>query len=123
MILNPDCLREILLIIEEKGGINTILWMKDFQNNMPDYDFETIFYHLKLLNDENYIVGNVYISSGIVTAQIERMTMAGHKFLDNIRDLIVWGETKHTIFSKFKSVSISIIEQVAGAIIMKKLGS
>jgi len=121
MQLIPDLIREILLTIEEKGTNYDVLTLSDFE--YPEYDDDTVAYNMKLLLDEDYIIGKVQsYSDGSIDTLIDRMTMAGHKYLDNVRDGVVWEETKRTICSKLKSVSINIISTVASAIIMKKLG-
>lgn len=121
MTLIPDCIREILLTIEEKGTNNKVLENADF--DYIDYDMDIVFHHMQLLVDEDFILAKVYIDSlGDYIIEVKRMTMAGHKYLDNIRDGIVWEETKRTISEQFKSVSMSVIGAVAGAIINKKLG-
>ena len=108
MTLIPDCIREILLTIEEKGVNYGTLDIRDFKYS--EYDDDTVIYHLKLLLDEPaYITGKI---SEFNNVWIERMTMSGHKFLDTIRDGIVWEETKRTANSTFKSVSIVMLYSV-----------
>jgi hypothetical protein len=121
MTLIPDCLRQILLTIEEKGTNDNYLDLTDFE--YAEYNADMIYYNLLLLLDADYIKAELQdFGESEYLVLVDRMTIEGHKYLDNIRDEAVWEETKKKIQSYFKSVSIPIISAVAGKIIGDRLG-
>jgi hypothetical protein len=121
MELVPDCIREILLTIEEKGTNDNYLLLSDFADIKDDKD--VILYNIKLLLDENYIIGKIQnYNDEIGDVIVDRITMSGHKYLDNIRDIEIWDKTKETVFAQMKSASISVLSAVAVKIISAKLG-
>lgn len=115
MKLNNDCVRDLLLYIEDKIAINDSIAISEIEINK--YTSEELIYTAMKLKDAGYIKGNVrkYIN-GEADVYVNELTWDGHKFLDNIRDDGVWKTTKEKL-SKFSSVSLSIIENVASQVI------
>lgn len=115
MKLNNDCVRDLMLLIEEEVGLNEYLSIRKIE--FKNYTTEELIYTSKKLKEAGYINAEIedYLDGGH-EAYIYSLTWQGHKFLDNIRDDGVWKTTKG-IISKFSSVSISIIENVASQVI------
>ena len=112
MKLLHDCVRDVLLTLEDKLGV--FGGLGDNQLDLPKYSSDDIKYTILKLNEAGYItcsksdlVGNIYIKS---------ITYQGHLFLDNIRDNNVWKKTK-SIASKFSSTSLTIISSIASQVI------
>lgn len=115
MKLSNDCVRDLLLFVEEKVGLDQPLNIKFA--TIKNYSQDELIYTAKKLNEAGYI--NATISDcidGSCDIYIYSLTWNGHKFLDNIRDDGVWKTTKG-IVSKFSSVSLGIIENVAAQVI------
>lgn len=115
MKLSNDCVRDLLLFVEEKVGLDQPLNIKFAA--IKNYSLDELIYTAKKLKEAGYI--NATISEcidGSCDIYIYSLTWNGHKFLDNIRDDGVWKTTKG-IVSKFSSVSLGIIENVATQVI------
>ena len=95
MIRNLDLVREILLAVEdhEPERINSLqsISQKDFSGSSAKN-----FYHINMLVDAGFIklAGMPKFAGDNV---VHGMTMAGHDFLDAIRDLSVWSHTKKRV--------------------------
>ncbi len=111
MKLNQDCVRDILLYLEENLSYNDRLPAESIK--LENYTMDEIHYTISLLCDANYIEAIPIDSLGYSrTFLIRSLTMSGHELLDNIRDNKVWKKTKETA-SKFTSVSLKILSSVA----------
>ena len=117
MKLNPDCIRDILMDIEETTTIDTS-WNYDSHNpskRLSQYDKYEVAYHTRqcyfshLVNDF-HLYGN---SDEIV---VNDLTPAGHQFLANIRENKIWSGVK-TIAEKVGSSSLDAIVQISSNII------
>ncbi|NLZ54536.1 MAG: DUF2513 domain-containing protein [Thermoanaerobacteraceae bacterium] len=117
MKLNHNCVRDLLLFIEDNLTYSTYIYVNEIQ--LEGYTQEEIIYSADKLLDAGYITGTrkVFLGSdGTPQIEIKSITWDGHQFLDNIRDNKVWEQTKG-ILSKFSSVSIGIISNVASQVI------
>lgn len=115
MKLNKDCVRDLMLYVEDNLSFGSQLDVSQIDN--LDYSTEDISYTALKLYEAGYI--NALISDYIDGSSyilIQSITWSGHKFLDNIRDGKIWSTTK-SIASKFSSVSISMIENIASQVI------
>lgn len=129
MKLDHDLVRCVLLAIEESEDINGINEneLLDYLKKYGNYDNRNnIAYTVSKLKEASFITGDVRWTSNSPTwIMAGNLTYDGHKFLDNIRDDKVWRDTKK-IFSKFSSVSLSLVSSVASNVIsqliQKQLG-
>lgn len=113
MKLNPDCVRDVLLLTENETGYRKYL-MVSRQNClqlMPGYTEDEILYHITQCQNFNFI--KVSDSLGAVT--IMDLTPKGHVFLENIRDNDNWSATKKTA-SKVGSFSLDVLSNIAASI-------
>ena len=124
MKLNQNCVRDILLYVEDHASYDTRISPNSI--DLP-YSSDEIVYCAEKLMEAGYLNGTTrnYVSSSVPQIMISSLTWEGHKFLDNTRDDGVWKETKNVV-GKFSSVSLSLIGQVASQIItsmiQKQLG-
>ena len=123
MKLNHDCIRDILLFVEENVNYNQ---HADFSAvELKNYSRDEIIYSADKLLEAGFIDGNKISSLGATLPSI-RITSTGHQFLDNIRDESIWKSTK-SVLSHFSSVSLSMVgnvaSQVLSAFISKHLGT
>lgn len=120
MKLNKDCIRDLLLYLEEnlnykdKVTINTL--------KLKNYTKDELMYTADRLIEANYI--NAKICWNSMTSYlivVNSLTYIGHQFLDTIRDDGIWKETKSKA-SKIASISLPILQELAASFIKTKLG-
>ncbi len=122
MKLNPDCLREVLLYLEENleyreshtifkhRPINPDTLINDFMERYT-YDKDEINYSVEKLIEAKYIVIDDIKHNArqeITYFVITDITWTGHDFLNNVRSTSVWNATKKGA-SKIGAKSISAL--------------
>lgn len=109
--LNPDCIRGILLTVEEKCNFDTP-WEYDrdtFESEyLAEFSHEEIVYHIKQASVSG-LIENVHYYDGGATVLIGDLTPLGHEFLANIRAKSLWNKVK----SKATDASLSILMELA----------
>ena len=116
MRLIPDCIRDILLYVEENTDSDRE--SVDFKNlcDSLNYDKNTLDYHIRKLHSAELFDEVYYASNAIIF--ISSLSWNGHCYVDNIRDSKAWNLTKKAT-SKVSSVSMPILIEVAASIIKK----
>lgn len=114
MKLNPDCIRDILLSVEEAtDGIRVFEYDKG--NFIPDklkkYDHNAILYHLQQCNMSELIVGFQPYDCGDYVI-VGDLSPKGHEFLANIRSNSFWGRVKD-IATKIGTPALGSLIQIA----------
>lgn len=123
MKLNHECVRELMLLIEE--SLNYSVYIDTKVVEIKGFTTEEIVYTADKLLEAGYITANRHAYLGgdhIPQIDILSITWEGHKFLDTVRDNKVWKSTK-SIISKFSSVSITMIENIASNVIVEIIKS
>lgn len=115
MRLKPECVRDVLLHLEENLSLNDFILTNNI--NLQEYSHEDIVYTVKKLMEANYINAQFHGYDNEINYQISSITWDGHQFLDNIRDNNIWKNTKE-ILSNFSSTSINIMQKVATQILI-----
>lgn len=120
MHLNHDCVRDVLLYVEENANYNLRISTNSIKLN--DYSIEEIVYSIEKLSEADFLnVTNVSTMGRQIPGYIvQSITYQGHEFLDNIKDNNVWSDTKKQL-SKFSSTSLSIISSVAAQVLSAKI--
>lgn len=118
MKLNPNCIRDILIAVEENTGYHTYLDYPSEREQCPSlstYEDEEIKYHIYQCYKSGLIElrGKEDLSGNI---EISDLTPAGHSFLANIRSDNVWNNVK-MISTKVGSTSLSALTQIASGVI------
>lgn len=116
MKLNHDCVRDVLICIEENLHYGCYI---DFSTvELKNYSSEDLLYTADKLLEAGFLNGEPlnYINSSIPDIRITSITWEGHQFLDNIRDDGVWKDTKN-VLSRFSSASLSMVGNIASQII------
>ena len=117
MKLNPECLRGILLTVEENCTFSTS-W--SYQENsfdlehLAEYDHKEIIYHIKQASQSGLIQGVQYFDNGRGVI-INDLTPSGHEFLANIRTDTLWNK----LMAKFTGASLPILIEGAKEVAMK----
>ena len=121
MRLNPDCIRDILLTIEEKTGFPAIIeYPNDMQvSRLNNYSEEEIFYHLSQCEQSNLINGLDFHTDGCI---IYGLTPSGHHFIEDTRLDTTWNKTKE-ISKNIGSSSLDAIKQIATGVITELIKS
>lgn len=110
MKLNHDCVRNLLLDLEENLNLTNSAELN--QNNS---DEDTLYAAMKLI-EADYLNGEViHFIGGQFIISISSITWTGHQFLDNIRPKTSWDKTKE-ISSKIGGVSIKILSDIAAKV-------
>lgn len=125
MKLNPDCIRAVMLKIEElhqisvddEGGVSIeSMDVEDLYNALPDFSKADIFYSLFNLNQGGYVEAfSIDAGDEILVYGVRYMTYAGHEFLDKIRDPERWTKVK-AVTSAARSFALDAINQAANGI-------
>lgn len=104
-----DLVRDILFALEEHGG--------NFREHLPPerYPSESVAYHLTILRDSGLIEGPTPLKNeeyGIITLVLpERLTWAGHDFIDAARSLDNWRRAK-SIAEKAGGYTIDVLKGI-----------
>lgn len=121
MRLNPDCIRDILLYIEENTTYNGYLEFPISVNSFEidffkNYSPDVVIYHFHLCQDYGYIKTN---RGSNLYKFVERLTPLGHEFLENIRLDTTWNKTKDTAkklgvssLNGLKDIAVQVISNV-----------
>ncbi len=96
MRLNPDCVRDILMSVEELSTVDTVVRID--KNNykkfdaLKKYDYDVVNYHIRQCAMLNYFYRYSQSLSG--THNIPDLTPEAHDFLENIRSQSFWNKVK-----------------------------
>jgi hypothetical protein len=108
-----DLIRDILLDVEN-WNIPQPLTLGSLE-----YEGKTkqeIGYQLELLEDAGYIDVRIikdHVGIGYLDAFIVRMKMAGHEYLDSVRNPEVWNKTKTTLEKVGGGAALDVVKDIA----------
>ena len=95
MKLNPDCLRAILLSVENETDLDNSLVIGPYE--MPscllDFRQSEEMYHVKQAELSNLILMDGWFVSG--NCSIKYLTPEGHQFIGNIQSEKLWNRVKN----------------------------
>lgn len=124
MKLDIDCLRDILLTVEENTGYNEYMTVSEMSINydlLKKYDGNKVMYHIIQSAKANLIDAEQVDLAGNI--MIKDLTPYGHKFIANIRENSNWNKVKK-IANEVGTTSLEAIMQIAinviGGIITSK---
>lgn len=116
MKLNPDCVRDVLLSLEQlsdNGRVTFTFESFDFlreQLHLESYSTDEIEYHLRQCAMNGMLIGARFGSDGWFS--IVDISPKAHEFLANIRDDQQWGKVKKGL-SAIRNYSLSAIGAIA----------
>lgn len=124
MKLNPDCIRDILLSIEDSADfMNCFEYRIDEAEGIPNrlakYSHDEIIYHIRQCSMSNLITTPSYYDGGDCIC-IQDLTPSGHQFIANIRSDTVWNNTK-TLASKIGSYSLDVLTNIAVGVLTQMI--
>lgn len=116
MKLDPDCIRDILFIVEELSDGISYIYAESINKRLKKYDELKILYHVKQMDFANLIIApnDAFTIDG--NYFIKDLTPNGHEFLSNIRKDNNWIKIK-SIACKTGSMSISVLTSIASNVI------
>lgn len=105
---NMELVRELLLRVEADEGFGSLA---------SKYSQEEIVGHVEILLDAKLLEGKVYhdLSGDPGSAYIQRLTWAGHEFLDNARNDTVWNKVTATIKNAATTASFEVLVEMLKA--------
>ena len=105
---NMELVRELLLRVEADEGFGSLA---------SKYSQEEIVGHVEILLDAKLLEGKVYkdLSGAPGSAYIQRLTWAGHEFLDNARNDTVWNKVTSTIKNAATTASFDVLVEMLKA--------
>lgn len=122
MRLDPDCIRDILLTVEENTGFAKYMTYKDNSSYdlLNKYSFDKVSYHIEQCKLSNFLIGCDSDLAGNWT--ILNLSPLGHQFLADIRSDNNWNKTK-SIAKTVGSSSLSALKEIASNVIAEIIKS
>ena len=128
--LNHDCVRGLLLALEEKlitddNGIPQGLTLYNLMKSEPmsKYPQNEVVYTTQRLVEAGFIAANLkYTGDGLYVSFYKHITYSGHQHLDNIRDSRVWESVKKGLSKAGGSAGFSLIGKLAEIVILRFFG-
>ena len=120
MKLDHDCVRDLLLYLEDNLKYRGKIVINNL--DLSPYTKDELMYCADRLIEANYINANIGWNIDCChIISVDSISYQGHQFLDTIRDKNIWDETKSKA-SKFASISLPILQELASSFIKIKLG-
>lgn len=116
MKLNPECMRDILLSMEDVEYQKS-LPVEQLYSSLTDYSQDEINYSVLKLEEAGFIDATLIpYDGGILVIEINDITYRGHEFLADIRSDSIWQNVK-SISAKVGSKSLNSLWQIATTVI------
>lgn len=131
MKINPDCIRDVLLYLEEELTIN--IYDKNFnaitlsqvtENFREQYSEEDIWYTIYNLVQIRFLEGKFQDAGKhkMSICDIENISWNGHQFLNTVRPTSIWNATKQKA-KQIGGMSVHGLSLISGAIIQGLAGN
>jgi hypothetical protein len=130
MKLNYDCLRDVLLALEENLQMSEdlsfdILKLEDITNllDSKNYSPKDIYYAVYNLIEIDMVEGDIQFADGGIPyfCYIQNITYRGHEFLQTVKSETVWSQIKDKL-RPVAGLSVELITEVGKTLIANKLG-
>ncbi|EIQ81470.1 UNVERIFIED_CONTAM: DUF2513 domain-containing protein [Streptococcus canis] len=120
MKLNPDCIRDILFVVEENSTFSDEVPEDTlYQKLIPKYSKEEILYHVRQCEHSGLFLKINHFFGGFI---IQDLSPYGHQFINNIRQENNWNKTKQ-IASKVGSSSLDVLKDISAQVISNLISS
>lgn len=122
MRLNPDCVRDILLAVEENSSVGKFVdfeYASDYEQT-EKYGDEEVGYHINQCEMSGLLVSVKWSVTG--NCSIKDISPSGHEFLSNIRSNSNWTKVKK-VTTEVGSNSLSAIVQIATSVISSAISA
>ncbi len=124
MKLNPDCIRDLLLYLENtlsvsKHGCNVFsfdsLSIRQISQGLPTYQDTELVNTIMALEDGGFISASAdYCGEGICVLEVNQITYSGYQFIEAVRPDDIWGKIKKTCL-KVGSFSLDLVMETGTA--------
>lgn len=131
MRLNPNCIRDVLLYLEDNLTISKSydtfyfesLTLDKISQDLPSYPSTELVNTILILNEGGYILSSAdYSGAGLVYLEVNRITYSGYQFIEKIRPETVWKKLGK-ILSNAGSFSFDLISTTALEILTSRITS
>lgn len=118
MRLNPDCIRDILLTVEETVDFSTHMQFPAAEDypTLSEYPHEEVLYHVKQCELSGFLTKVTWYIGSKSGCLIFDLSPAGHAFLENVRSDTNWTKTKD-IAKSVGSTSLDALTKIATSVI------
>ena len=117
MRLNPDCIRDILLEVEENTDLTHSISFKPWSGALPArlsrYSPDELAYHIMQCDLHGYFEE---MHNFVDEYDVSFLSPAGHAFLSDIRSDTVWNHTK-TVAGKIGAWSLDALTKIATGVV------
>ena len=114
MKLNPDCIRDILFVVENNATYsNDVSEETIFQDLDSKYPREEILYHVRQCEHSGLFLKVVHYFGGF---SIQDLSPYGHQFINDIRQDNNWNRTKD-IAKNVGSFSLDVLKDISSQVI------
>lgn len=125
MKLNADCVRDLLLFLEQQPFFETVsrslvtpreVTLDEISQALPEYSTNELYYTTYVLSEGDFIAA-VFTQEGDnnMSCMVERLTYRGHEMLDSIRDDRLWTAVKAGL-SAVRNYSLAAIQSIAAGV-------
>lgn len=116
MKLNPNCIRAILLTVEEHSDFFHATEYKAEKpfHSLTDFSHEEILYHI-MQCQKSGLIEDVHYYDGGQHTDIRDLTPEGHEFLANMRNDPVWKQ----VLCKGAGASLPVLMELAKEVALK----
>lgn len=124
MKLNNDCIRDILIAVEQMD-YNSCYTIDRLQERLPKYTYDELQYHCYQLYNSGFIEAMTVNVIKCLTPQISKitgLTFDGHEFLADIRSESIWTETKR-IAGRNGTESVHAVQEIASNLVSANVDS
>ncbi len=124
MRLNPDCVRDILLVVEElsdgQHGIDFDFHQPVSYERLSKYSNNELWYHVRQCDMSGYFTPVSWYLSG--DCAIFDLSPKGHQFIADIRSDSVWNKVKSNA-AKIGVFSLNALAQIATGVVTEVINS
>ena len=114
MKLNPDCIRDILFVVENNATYsNDVSEETIFKELDSKYPREEILYHVRQCEHSGLFLQVVHYFGGF---SIQDLSPYGHQFINDIRQDNNWSKTKE-IAKSVGSFSLDVLKVISSKVI------
>ncbi len=119
--LNPDCIRDILLTIEEVTDFNNAFeYPENEHERLEAYPENEVLYHLKQCNEHKLVLKYQFFMDN--TIGVEDLSPKGHDFLSTIRTNKNWDKIKKVFLESGKYTLSNLISVAVSSITKNNFG-
>ena len=130
MKLNPKCVRDTLIALEDMSNLNDELtpkWLtiQDFEKNpnTSKYSKKEIVYTLRKLKEAGLIVADFrYASNELYLATITQLTYDGHQYLEAISNSKIFDMAMNKLDELGTGITLELLKALCTKLLKEKLG-